>query len=158
MDQEAKKQALRRVPYGLYVVGVVDGDYMTGFTATWFSQCSFEPPLVVVSVRADSKSNPVIKSGKVFTVNFLDQTQAEIAKQFFKSPERVGDKLGDVAIRIGLTGAPVLVDALAFLECHVVEVVERGDHHLVIGEVVEAGVCREGEVLALADTNWSYGG
>ena len=46
-------------------------------------------------------------------------------------------------IRPGSTGAPVLENAIAHVECNIAEIVERGDHHMVIGEVVAANVAKE---------------
>ena len=61
--------------------------------------------------------------------------------------------------RIGKTGAPILEEAIAFVECEVREIAsEQGDHVIVIGEVVEAGVPRDEPALTLMDTGWHYGG
>lgn len=158
MNTEFKKQILRSIPYGLYVVGVVDGEEVSCFTATWLSQCSFDPPLMMMAVRADSRAGSLIKNDGGFSINFLAKSQTDLAKTFFKPPDRVGNKLGEVEFYTGLTGAPLLELAQAYLECKVVEIVEHGDHHVVLGEVIDAQVCREGDILLLSDTNWSYGG
>ena len=67
--------------------------------------------------------------------------------------------LQDVRYRTGKTGAPILDDAIAFVECEVREIAnDGGDHAVVIGEVVEAGVRKDEPSLTLMDTGWHYGG
>ena len=63
-----------------------------------------------------------------------------------------------MAHRRGLTGAPVLEEAIAYVECRVREVHAGGSHPLVVGEVVEARAQRDDEPLALKETGWHYGG
>jgi flavin reductase (DIM6/NTAB) family NADH-FMN oxidoreductase RutF len=60
------------------------------------------------------------------------------------------------------TGCPILEGAAAFLECKVVEFVDiGGDHEIMVGEVINAGVIKEGKVtdsLTLPHVGWSYAG
>lgn len=159
MDEQAKKTALRKIPYGLFVVGVKRGDEVNASTITWLSQCSFNPPLVMVAMKVGTSAHEAIKSERVFSVNVLRRGQQDVAAHFFKPAHRVGNKLGDYTYKTVRTGAPILEDAIAWWECEVREVVEIGDHHVVIGEVVEAGVHdTEAAPLLLAETGWHYGG
>ena len=159
MDLQAKKIALRKIPHGVYIVGVKQDAQLNAFTATWFTQVSFTPPLVALGIKKDSHSFEMIKQGRVFTVNLLGKDQQSIAEHFVKPATVVGEKLKDVRHRAGKTGAPVLEDAIAYVECEVREIAnERGDHAVVIGEVIEAGVHRDEPALTLMDTGWHYGG
>jgi len=159
MDLNAKKIALRKIPHGVYIVGVAQDAQLNAFTATWFTQVSFTPPLVALGIKKDSHSFDMIKSGRVFSVNLLGKDQKAVAEHFVKPATVVGEKLKDVPHHIGKTGAPVLDEAIAYVECEVREIAnERGDHALVIGEVVEAGVHRDEPALTLMDTGWHYGG
>jgi len=159
MDLNAKKIALRKIPHGVYIVGVAQDAQLNAFTATWFTQVSFTPPLVALGIKKDSHSFEMIKSGRVFSVNLLGKDQKAVAEHFVKPATVVGEKLKDVPHHIGKTGAPVLDEAIAYVECEVREIAnERGDHALVIGEVVEAGVHRDEPALTLMDTGWHYGG
>ena len=159
MDLQAKKTALRKIPHGVYIVGVKQGEQINAFTGTWFTQVSFTPPLVALGVKKDSHSFEMIKGERVFSVNFLGRDQKPVAEHFVKPATVVGEKLKDVPHRAGKTGAPILTDAIAFVECEVREIVnERGDHAVVIGEVVEAGVHRDEPALTLLETGWHYGG
>ena len=158
LDQEAKKTILRKIPHGLYVCGVKDGEEVNGFTASWVMQSSFEPPLVVNCVRNDSKSHAMIKASGVFALSVLEAGQKDLAQKFFKPQRRVGNKFEDVEFTLGETGCPIISDSLGYVECQVVGSVEKGDHTVFVGEVIAAGVHRQGEPLLLESTGWNYGG
>lgn len=139
MDNDAKKTVLRMIPYGLYVLTVAEGkDKIAAATVNWVTQTAFAPPLVVVAVKTDSGAYQIVKSAKTFALNMLGKDQKGLAFTFFK-PANVSDgKISGQAYRTGTTGAPILTDAPAAVECRVTGIVEQGDHHIVVGEVVEA--------------------
>lgn len=158
MDEKARRGALLMIPYGLYVVGVTDGAATTAFTANFLSQCSFNPPLVMLGVNREGRAHAVLERGKVFSVNLLASDQKEIAAAFFKSPAPTDSRFGAYAFEKGETGAPLLIDAPASFECRVVGLYPLGDHSVVVGEVVEARVRREAKPLTMEQTGWKYGG
>ncbi|MBM3560963.1 MAG: flavin reductase family protein [Alphaproteobacteria bacterium] len=143
MDADAKKIALRMIPYGIYVLAGRGPDgTIAAATVNWVTQTAFAPPLVVVGVKADSQSYRAIQSAGVFALNMLGKGQEGLAFDFFKPTQLEGGKLNGEPFHAGTTGAPILDNAPACIECKVVEVVARGDHHIVIGEVVEAHVAK----------------
>ena len=143
MDADAKKIALRMIPYGLYVLTADDGaGTVSAATVNWVTQTAFEPPLLVVGVKTDSGAYAAIKRSKAFAINVLGKGQQSQAYAFFKPAQVDGDKIGGEPFKKGATGAPILTSMPAAVECKVVEIVERGDHHVVIGEVVEAHVMK----------------
>lgn len=158
MNSEVRKKALRSMVHGVYVIGVRDGEKSNAFTATWLTQVSFEPPLIAAGIRKDSVSFQMIERSHVFVLNILGSGQKELAQHFLKPAHLGGDKLAGYAYRPGVTGAPILEEALAHLECRVREIVSGGDHSIVIGEVIDVGVHREGDPLTLKETGWHYGG
>ncbi len=159
MDLQAKKIALRKIPHGVYVIGVKQGNQLNAFTGTWLTQVSFTPPLVAIGVKKDNLSFRMIEQDRVFTVNILGKDHKPLAEHFVKPASVVGEKLKEVPHRTGVTGAPILNDAIAYVECQVREIANAlGDHAVVIGEVVEAGVRTDGPALTLMDTGWHYGG
>src|SRR5262245_54592915 len=90
---------LRQIPYGLYVVGV-RGKAMGDFNAlvvSWLTQCSFDPPMLMLAVHKGTRSYDLVKQGRVFSVNLIDKSQQRLARQMVKPSARVGDKLGKVA-------------------------------------------------------------
>ena len=159
MDLQAKKTALRKIPHGVYIVGVKQDSQLNAFTVTWLTQVSFTPPLVAVGIKKDSHSLDMIRHDKVFSVNLLGKNQKAIAEHFVKPANVVGEKLKEVRYTVGKTGAPLLDDVIACFECEVREIAnESGDHVVVIGEVVEAYVRKDEPALTLMDTGWHYGG
>lgn len=158
MDLAAKRRALQMLTYGLYVVTSIEEDWPHAATVTWLSQASFDPPLIMVAVRADGHLHRPIEHSRAFVVNILAAGQASIAERFFR-PQRVeGKTIGGLAFDSGETGSPILLDAPAYLECLVVDSVKRGDHTIFVGQIVNAGVRQDVEPLDLRRTGWSYGG
>ena len=96
MDLQAKKVALRKIPHGVYIIGVKQGKQLNAFTATWLTQASFTPPLVAMGVKKDSGSFEMIKSDRVFTVNLLGKEQKPVAEHFVRPATVVGEKLKEV--------------------------------------------------------------
>jgi flavin reductase (DIM6/NTAB) family NADH-FMN oxidoreductase RutF len=158
MDEQAKKQTLRMIPYGLYVLTARDGTGANGATVSWLSQAAFEPPRIVVGLRNDSGIQERVEATGEFVVNVLGSGQHELASAFFRHVELDGETLGGARFHEGVTGAPILDDVPAYLECHVVEMLDAGDHTVVLADIVEAGVQNDLGILDLAQTNWHYGG
>jgi flavin reductase (DIM6/NTAB) family NADH-FMN oxidoreductase RutF len=155
MDPNVKKTALRMIPYGLFVLTAAkkDGE-VAAATVNWVTQASFEPPLVVVGVKTDSHAHAIIKDTKAFALNVLGKGQQGLAFTFFKPAEKKGDTISGEPYRTGATGAPILANALAFVECTLEATVEKGDHSVFVGKVVEAGVTRQPEGRADDATLW----
>ncbi len=159
MDEDAKKMALRMIPYGIYVLTAETGDTIGAATVNWVTQTAFAPPLVAVGVKADSGAYAALKGAGHFALNMLGKGQQGIAFGFFKPAEKDGHTISGEPYRTGATGAPILENAVASVECKVAQIVERGDHHIVIGEVVEAHVAKtpEGRPDQAILTMWELG-
>src|SRR5262249_22693532 len=114
-------------------------------TVNWVTQASFAPPLVVVGVKADSGAHSIIKEANAFALNVLGKGQQAMAYTFFKPAEEQGATVSGEDYRPGATGAPILANTPAFVECRLVSTVEMGDHSIFVGEVVEAGVAKAAE-------------
>jgi flavin reductase (DIM6/NTAB) family NADH-FMN oxidoreductase RutF len=141
MNDDAKKTALRMIPYGIYVLTSEGSDgSVAAATVNWVTQTAFAPPLVVVGVKTDSGAHAIIKEKGIFALNMLGKGQQGQAFTFFKSLEREGNSIGGEPFTMSPAGAPVLDNAPAWVECKLVETVERGDHSILIGEVTEASV------------------
>ncbi len=112
-------------------------------TVNWVTQASFKPPLVAVGVKTDSQIHDIIKTAGNFALNVLGNGQQGTAYSFFKPAERDGQKISGEPFRAGSTGAPVLENTPAFVECRLVTTVEEGDHSIFVGEVVDAGVTQK---------------
>jgi flavin reductase (DIM6/NTAB) family NADH-FMN oxidoreductase RutF len=139
MDQDAKKTALRMIPYGIYVLTADDGKgNVAAATVNWVTQRAFNPPLVVVGVKTDSGAYQLVKNTRTFALNMLGKDGKGLAFTFFKPAQLADGKISGQAFHKGATGAPILEAAAAAVECKVTSIVEQGDHHVVVAEVVEA--------------------
>jgi flavin reductase (DIM6/NTAB) family NADH-FMN oxidoreductase RutF len=101
----------------------------------------------------------MVKNSKAFTLSFLGTGQKGQAFAFFKHVEPEGGKMGGFAYETGPnTGSPILSDAPAWVECKVIGFHEHGDHTVVVGEVIEAGLKQETDPLTLKEIGAKYGG
>ena len=167
MNADAKKAVLRMIPYGIYVLTTDDGaGNIAASTVNWVTQSAFAPPLVVVGVKADSGTYKALKTAQTFALNMLGKDQKALAFTFFRPADVSDGKISGQAYRKGITGAPLLVDAPGAVECRVTAVIEQGDHHIVVGEVVEAHLSKpfagrpDAAILEMKDLgdNVFYGG
>ena len=161
MDEDAKKTALRMIPYGMYVLTSKskDGQEVSAATVNWLTQTSFSPPLVAVGVKGDSRAHTHITDTGVFAVNVIGKDQLDMAFTFFKTLEREGDSIGGQAFVAGPeTGCAPLTGSPAWWECKVVGQVYQGDHTLFVGEVLKAGTRAEDQTILMRDHNLNYGG
>jgi flavin reductase (DIM6/NTAB) family NADH-FMN oxidoreductase RutF len=156
-DPETAGRALQQIPYGLYIVGSLNGLVPATIVANWVTQVSFSPPWVAIAVEADSRMKEYIGTSGFFSVNILPSGEREMAKAFLKGPEALGGTIGGKKFEGAKNGTPFLAGASAAIECRVMHVLEAPDHRLFIGEVVDAVVRREGtDVLTLRETGWRY--
>ena len=134
------------IPYRIYVMTAEDIDgRISAATVNWVTQSLFKPPLLAVGVKADSQIYDIVKTAGNFALNVLGKGQQGAAYAFFKPAEKDGQKISGEPFRAGSTGAPVLENTPAFVECRLVTTVEEGDHSIFVGEVVDAGVTQEPE-------------
>ena len=158
LDLEAKKTLLRKIPHGIFICGVREGDEINGFTASWVTQGSFEPPLVVMAVRAEGSSNGIIQRTKKFSLNVLRESQKDLAAVFFKPQSALGGRFEAAPFSYGVNGLPLLDEAVGGIECEVVGDVAHGDHTVFVAEVKSALLKEDVKALNLENTGWTYGG
>ena len=128
----------RRLTHGVYVIGVAHGALHNAFTAAWVMQCSFDPLLLALAVHREHGSYRLLIEGGAFAVSVLREDQTALAAHFGQ-PQRA-DKLASIAWMVRRTGAPVLVDALAYFDCSLYGHHPAGDHELVLGRVVDGAI------------------
>lgn len=138
MDDQAKKTALRMIPYGLYVLtaGEEGGD-LAAATVNWVTQTSFSPPLLALGVKTDSGVYAVAREKGQMVLNILGQGQQGPAFTFFKPADYADGKLSGEAVSWAGNGAPILESVPAAVELKLCQVVELGDHHTFIAEVTD---------------------
>ena len=159
MDSTLKKTVLRMFTYGLYAVTARHGTEVRLMTANWLTQCSFEPPLLMLAVESGSHTRQVIGGSGAFAINIYDSGQRDLAgtlgRTFSKHPEKINETTWQPG---PLTGSPLLDSALAWAECQIVSSMPAGDHVLFAAEVIEVGLNRESVPLTLQEAGFKYAG
>lgn len=158
MEPEAKKKVLRMINYGMYILSSRADAHLAAATVNWLSQASFTPPLIMVGLKVESDTFATVKKSRHFAVNILGKNQKELAQDFFKPSFVEGTKINGHEYENGKTGGALLKETPASFECKVTDIVERGDHAVVLGEVVEVTIHREDTPLFMRETGWFYGG
>ncbi|MGH7292825.1 MAG: flavin reductase family protein, partial [Myxococcota bacterium] len=128
------RSVLGHFPTGVAVVaGIAYDGGPVGLTIQSFMALSLDPPMVLVSIDRRSTSWPPIAEGGQFVVNVLSSQQEDIAKSFARSG---GPKFDGVSWTPGAsTGAPIITDCQAWVECRVWQIYDGGDHEIVAAQV-----------------------
>jgi flavin reductase (DIM6/NTAB) family NADH-FMN oxidoreductase RutF len=157
-----RRRVLWTMPSGLYVLGSKAGDRLNLMTLNWATQVSFEPKLLAVSVEKSAVTHELIAAGGAFALSIVDREDRAIVRRFTKPAEldASAQTLNGFAFRTAVTGAPILVQAVAHLDCELRQTVDCGGHDLFIGEVVDAAFdnAEDTPVLRMEDTRMNYGG
>lgn len=130
-------RALRNA-FGTYMTGVTvvttedDSGAPLGFTANSFASVSLEPPLVLVCLANSSGNYDAFAKASKFAVNILSEAQIDVSNTFARPVE---DRFAEVDWKIGPQGSPILDGVSAWFDCAMFNVVEAGDHVILIGEV-----------------------
>ncbi|MEO5509213.1 MAG: flavin reductase family protein [Longimicrobiales bacterium] len=115
-----------------------------GLTANAISSLSLDPPLVLTCVERSADTHDCILETRSFAICVLDNTAERIARRF--ATDDIAEKFEGVAFHEEVTGAPVLDDALAWVDCELHAQFDGGDHSIFVGRVLR-GDAREGEPL-----------
>jgi flavin reductase (DIM6/NTAB) family NADH-FMN oxidoreductase RutF len=135
VDQSEFRYIMSRFASGVTVVTVQHEGMYHGSTVASFCSLSLDPPLVLVCIGQRSTTHSLIKDAAVFGVNILGEDGEHLSQHF---ASRNPDKFSGVAYHIGQSGVPLLEQAVATLECRLVNQYPGGDHTIFIGEVVDA--------------------
>jgi flavin reductase (DIM6/NTAB) family NADH-FMN oxidoreductase RutF len=141
--------AMRHLAGGVSVVTAGRARDITGMTVTSVSSLSVDPPTLIVSINRESSSWPLIKRYGFFGVNILTADQIDIAERFTgKGGLKGADRFAGAEWITRASGVPLLVGALAAVDCEVEDIVERHSHAIVIGRVLDLQVSTRTAALA----------
>jgi len=143
IDPSLQKKIMGRFATGVTVASTILDGNTWGMTANAVSSLSLDPSLVLLAVVRNSQSREIFAQAGCFALNILAVEQEDLSNRFaFVGPK----DFSGLETRTAVTGAPILADALAWVDCRVADVVQGGDHDLLFGEIV-AGDFREGAPL-----------
>jgi len=141
--------AMRHLAGGVSVITAGRVRDITGMTVTSVSSFSVDPPTLIVSINRESSSWPLIKRHGCFGVNILTADQLDIAERFTgKGGFKGADRFAGAEWTASASGVPLLVGALASIDCEVEDIVERHSHAIVIGRVLDVQASTRTAALA----------
>jgi flavin reductase (DIM6/NTAB) family NADH-FMN oxidoreductase RutF len=146
--------AFGKMTYGIYVLTSAHEAEMNGMIASWVSQVSYEPPLVMTAVHPNRYSHHLIEQSGAFALHAIGKDREELLVRF-KGPDPAA-KFDSMKWRLGKSGSPILTDCIAWLDCRVTQRLAPGNHTLFIGEVVDAASMSGSAVLSTADYEGVY--
>ncbi len=136
IEKAAFRTVLGHFATGVAIVAGVDADGPVGLTCQSFFSLSLEPPMIAIAPSNTSVSWPRVQASGSFCVNILAADQEALAWAFASSG---GDKFAGVGWSPAASGSPRLHGALAWIDCELHQVLDGGDHRLVVGLVRDLG-------------------
>ncbi|MCF7825455.1 MAG: flavin reductase family protein [Candidatus Marinimicrobia bacterium] len=156
---DTKKHTLRLLHHNVAIVSSGKGEHAVGATVTWFTQSSFEPPYIAMAVKADSRLYEAIRTNKNLIISLVGKDDKSLAGAFFKAQSWDEGTFGGFPAKAHQLGGAILDSSPAWLACKVKTIVEEGDHHVILSQVVDSGIHKEEEkAMCLTETGWQYGG
>jgi flavin reductase (DIM6/NTAB) family NADH-FMN oxidoreductase RutF len=131
---------LERIVNGVAVVTSKRKNDINGLSVAWMTQVSYSPPLVMACVGKEKYTHELIDDSGVFAINILSERQRDVAKLFGLQSGRASNKFSEVGYDFKKSGAPILKDCLAYVDCTVHKSIDVGDTTLFVGEILEASV------------------
>jgi flavin reductase (DIM6/NTAB) family NADH-FMN oxidoreductase RutF len=133
---------------GVYVVTTTVDNVNYGWTISWVSKVSFNPPLVMISIGKNRKDHEKFMDAEVFAINVLGESGLEIGRHFGLSDGK-SDNFKDIDTLELKTGSLIFKDVVGAVDCKIVKTVDAGDHVVFSGEVLDC-VLKDGESLTFS--------
>lgn len=138
IDPQRFRHVLGHFPTGVVVATALqDGGVPAGMAVGSFTSVSLDPPLVAFLPDKSSTSFPKIRETGAFCINVLSGEQEQVCRAF---ATRGGDKFADVSWSSAGSGSPIIDGAVAWIDCEISDVLEAGDHYIVLGRVLDLAV------------------
>jgi flavin reductase (DIM6/NTAB) family NADH-FMN oxidoreductase RutF len=147
IDSDLFRQVMSQFATGITIVTTRAGEEIHGLTANSFCSVSLEPPLVLVCVDKSAHSHDLIVRGRNFAVNILTASQEALARRFSTNNLAANDRFAGIQFRTEMTGAPILLESLGWLDCRLFAAYPGGDHTIYVGEVLALGKNQDDDPL-----------
>lgn len=149
VSQDDFRGAMRQLTGGVSVITAGRGRDISGMTVTSVSSLSVDPAALIVSINRGASSWPLLKRYGFFGVNILTSDQLDIAERFTgKGGLKGAERFAGTEWTTRASGVPLLVSALAAIDCEVEEIIERHSHAIVIGRVLDLQLSTRTAALA----------
>lgn len=149
LDADLDK-ALGRISGGLYIITAKKGEVKSAMLASWVSQASFKPLGLTIAVAKDRAIESLMQVGDKFVLNVLEEGNYQgLMKHFLKRFAPGADRFAGIKTQAAENGSPILTDALAYIECHVVTRMECSDHWIIYSTVDNGRVSKADALTAV---------
>jgi 3-hydroxy-9,10-secoandrosta-1,3,5(10)-triene-9,17-dione monooxygenase reductase component len=139
-DDKRFREVLGHFATGVTIITAIDGDEPVGLAANSFTSLSLDPPLVLFCVANTSSTWPRIENAGTFAINILGEGHEDLSNLF---AQKGADRFSATPWHTGVSGAPVLDEAIAYLDCRFEAEYPGGDHKIIVGRVLDLDL-REG--------------
>jgi flavin reductase (DIM6/NTAB) family NADH-FMN oxidoreductase RutF len=146
-ESEMLRQVMRFWATGVTIVTAAYDSIQHGMTVSSFTSISLDPPQVLIALTQESRTHYLITHSRNFGITILDSSQQDISDRFAGRVPDDMDRLEGLETITLVTGAPLLKQGLAHLDCHVVTTVGSGTHTIFIAEVLSARFGEDGDPL-----------
>jgi flavin reductase (DIM6/NTAB) family NADH-FMN oxidoreductase RutF len=147
--EKALLKTLGKMIYGIYILTSFYKKEVGGMVASWVSQVSYGPPMVMVAVHPNRFSHHLIDQSGYFALHLLSRNQTDLLERF-KGPNPAA-KFESISWSRGKIGCPILASCLAYVECEVKARYRPGNHTLFVGEIIDAHAFSDKETLSTFD-------
>lgn len=150
---EEMRRTTGRFVTGVAIVTADDGQEPVGMAINSLTPISLEPPILMIALNFNTRTGDAIENRDAFAVSILNSKQEPVVRQF---ATRGGARFDDGDFDHVPSGLPVVGNALAQLDCRVVQMLDVGDHRVFFGEVTNCRD-REGSGLTYAFSSGKFG-
>jgi flavorubredoxin/flavin reductase (DIM6/NTAB) family NADH-FMN oxidoreductase RutF len=148
LDADLDK-AIGRLAGGLYIITAKKGGLQSAMLASWVTQASFKPLGITIALAKDRAIESFMHVGDRFVLNILEEgNYSKLMQHFLKRFAPGADRFAGIKTQVAKNNSPILVDALAFLECEVISRMEASDHWIVYATAEEGRVAKPDALTA----------
>lgn len=154
LESEDLRAAMRAWSAGVTVVTAAHEGQKHGMTVNSFTSISLDPALITVSLKNGSRTQELITVSRAFGLTILASTQTHISDVFAGRFPEMENRFAGLQIETLVTGSPLIVGGLAWLDCRVVETFDAGMNILFIAEALAARQFSDGQPLIYHDRKY----
>jgi 3-hydroxy-9,10-secoandrosta-1,3,5(10)-triene-9,17-dione monooxygenase reductase component len=146
-SRESMGRALGMIPSGIFVVTAMRDAVRAAYVGSWIQQAAFDPPSITIAMNQQRPLLTLLEPGGGIGVNILGRRQAPLYARFERGFSLDEDPFVGVEITTAVTGAPLLREAFAYLDCRIRTMLDAGDHMVILAEVLAGAMQQSGEPM-----------
>jgi 3-hydroxy-9,10-secoandrosta-1,3,5(10)-triene-9,17-dione monooxygenase reductase component len=145
--RESMGRALGMIPSGIFVVTAARDSVRAAYVGSWIQQAAFEPPSITIAMNQQRPLLTLLEPGHGIGVHILGRRQAPLYARFERGFSLDEDPFVGIEINTAVSGAPLLREAFAYLDCRIRTMLDAGDHMVILAEVLAGDVRQPGEPM-----------